>query len=134
MKSFQRRLAGCTAIALVMVVVSVYFYSAPKIALSQTELDLGTVPKGQKTYAALSLRNVGCRTLHILQVEALCECTIARIDKHELRPGEVANVQVQLDSTTLSGNVYRLISIQTDAPINSTVFIPMSCTVTDGIR
>jgi hypothetical protein len=107
----------------------VYAFSMPRVAVSPNKADMGMLHRGEKRAVSVSLRNSGHRTLRILKVDTMCECTTAEIGKRSLRPGESARIRICLDSSALSGKVDRLVCVKTNVLANGTIFIPVSCEV-----
>lgn len=106
-----------------------YVFSMPKVSISPSKVDMGTLHRGETRIVSVHLRNTGHKTLRILSVDTMCECTTADIGKRSLRTGESTEIRVRLDSSTLSGKVDRLVCVKTNALVNGTVFISVSCEV-----
>jgi len=70
--------------------------AAPRLELSATHLDLGTVSATQTVTGTVTLRNSGRAPLRIEATKASCGCTIAELGKHDFAPGEQADLKIKI--------------------------------------
>ena len=66
--------------------------------------------------AKIQIKNEGDELLKIDEVKPGCGCTTAPLDKNELKPGEVATLNVTFNINSYSGNVAKSISIRSNDP------------------
>jgi len=106
---------------------------APLLLVTQTEIDLGDMPKGSSADARFELRNAGNADLHILDVRTGCSCTIAKYDE-VIAPGEVGYVTATLMTETLNSRVSQGISLMTDDPTSPATFLLIRAQVVTAVR
>jgi LEA14-like dessication related protein len=92
--------------------------------------DWGEVtPKDSPLKAKVLLKNAGNQVLIIKEVKPTCGCTIAPISKDTLKPGETAEMSVQLNMKTYQGSVTKTIKIATNDPKNENARYYLKCFV-----
>jgi len=92
---------------------------APKLAIEETTHDFGRISKDQKVQATFKLTNEGESILKIRKAAANCDCTIANLDKEEIKPGKSIDMEVTFDSTGRRGNQQKSVTIYSNDPRNS---------------
>ncbi|MCX2740760.1 DUF1573 domain-containing protein [Pontibacter anaerobius] len=68
---------------------------SPRLAVGSTSHDFGKLEKGQKAVAKFLIRNTGRKPLVIKGVDSACNCVIYRTSKAEIKPGEVATLELR---------------------------------------
>lgn len=92
----------------------------PKAVLSETVVDLGTVPKGDKASHVFVIKNEGGSDLEITDVRPTCGCTVAQYDKR-IPPGGTGKVAAVIDTTTLNGPSSKSVLVYTNDPANAEI-------------
>jgi len=106
---------------------------APLLLVTQTEIDLGQVPKGSSAEARFELRNAGNADLRVLDVQSGCACTIATYDEL-IPPGGVGYVTATLLTETLNGQVGQGISLATNDPTSPSITLVVRAEVVTAVR
>lgn len=84
-----------------------------------TELDLGSVAKGEKARAQIPIRNLGGSTLTVLGISTSCGCTKAVLSSPEIGPGNEAVLHIEYDSGAHAedmGEIERYVFISSNDP------------------
>ncbi|MFT5724642.1 MAG: hypothetical protein ACI9JN_001761 [Bacteroidia bacterium] len=89
---------------------------APKLIVSQTEFDFGTMREGAVSTKRLELKNTGKTALKIYKVVTHCGCTTVDIEAAEIGPGESRTVELSFDSIFVSGLAQKEVTFFTNDP------------------
>jgi len=92
-------------------------FAAPVLVVSETEVSLGDVVRGEVRTTAFVLENAGDAPLEIGDIATGCACTVADVDR-SIAPGESGTLRVEVDTTTLRGDVGRVLQLTTNDPAN----------------
>ncbi|PTX14239.1 uncharacterized protein DUF1573 [Pontibacter mucosus] len=68
---------------------------SPRLAVGGTSHSFGNLEKGQKPVAKFLIRNTGRKPLVIQGVKSTCNCVQYRSSKPEIKPGEVATLELR---------------------------------------
>lgn len=90
---------------------------APKIELSETTWDFGTVWAGMPAEKEITIKNTGQGPLNI-SVRTSCGCTQAKKPKDILQPGESDTMKISYSTKKKPGKVSQTVTIQTNDPTN----------------
>ncbi len=90
----------------------------PRIVLSQTDWDFGTIWHGEKPSMKLQIRNEGSGVLKLVRVHPSCGCTTAEPSKSEIPPGDFSEVTVSYDSNGKFGAQTSSVAIFSTDPVN----------------
>lgn len=90
---------------------------APKIELSDTVWDFGTVWAGMPAEKEIMIKNTGQGPLNI-SVRTSCGCTQAKKPKDILQPGESDTMKISYSTKKKPGKVSQTVTIQTNDPTN----------------
>lgn len=74
----------------------------PRIQLSQSLHDFGTIKSTDKVETTITVRNAGGQALEILSVTTSCGCTKARLASAKLAPGEETALTIIFDAAAHS--------------------------------
>ncbi len=96
------------------VVVSIY--GPPIISVEQRVQDVGKVPTDSKVNTEFLIYNIGGKRLRIGDVETSCGCTLAKISKRAISPGDFTRIQVVMDTSLKLGPVRKKITVQSNDP------------------
>lgn len=76
--------------------------------------DFGQAKQGEILKHAFILKNESQKTLTIGDVTTSCGCTVSKVEKKKLSPGEATNIEVQFNTKGYSGGVQQYIYVTTD--------------------
>jgi hypothetical protein len=82
-----------------------------ELSVSHAEIDFGKLKIGEVAIRAIDVRNLGSRTLHLLEPERDCGCTRASLAARELAPGEQTTLEVELKAPLAPATVTKHVSI-----------------------
>lgn len=107
-----------TIALLLFVLATIAAVAQPKLEIIGGETyDWGKVkPKDMPLKATLKFRNDGNQLLTIKEVKAGCGCTTTKVDKEQLKPGEIASVDVSVNVPGASGALSKVITVYCDDP------------------
>ena len=104
----------------------------PKIEFDTRGYEFGKVIQGEMIRHEFVVSNSGDQTLHITDVHPGCGCTTAGIWPHELAPGQVGKIPIQINSQNLSGSIRKTVTVTSNAK-ESRVILEMSGQVVKSI-
>lgn len=90
--------------------------SKPVVRFEATTHDFGEVPQDRKVVHRWRYHNDGGAPLAILATRPTCGCTVSRVEKPELPPGESGILEVTFDPAGQEGSVRRTITVVTNDP------------------
>ncbi len=79
------------------------------------EWDFGAVQEGSIQKHFFALRNNTLKTINIKEVSSSCGCTITKVKKRVLAPGELTTIEVSFNSKGYSGPVQQYVYVHTDS-------------------
>jgi mono/diheme cytochrome c family protein len=91
------------------VVISVY--EPAMIQPDEVTHDLGEIPTDSHVEHTFYLYNVGGKPLILRKADASCGCTVVKLEKKTLLPGESTALKVNLDTSLKIGRVKKTISV-----------------------
>lgn len=101
---------------------------APRVELSTTSWDFGTVWQGEDVKTEVTIKNVGTAPLE-LKVKSSCGCTVASKPKSPLPPGASDTMTVRYDAKRRTGPTRQTITLTTNDPARQTVSLVVRGTV-----
>ena len=101
----------------------------PHLSLERSTLDLGTIYQGEVKTISLLIRNTGNSALTIRDVSSSCNCTIAKIQKREIPPTDVTNLEVSFNSAGSQGSLKKQVFLQTNDPASPSALIVLKIMV-----
>ncbi|MBM3255244.1 MAG: DUF1573 domain-containing protein [Candidatus Omnitrophica bacterium] len=96
------------------------------------EWDFGQVKEGELVRHTFLLRNKSRSILNIKQVSTSCGCTLSKVKKNVLAPGEVTPIEVAFDSKGYSGQIKQYVYAHTDSLDNPVIRFIMKGNVLKG--
>lgn len=96
------------------VVVSIY--EPPIISAEKRVLDVGKVQTDSKVHSEFLVYNIGGKRLRISKVETSCGCTLAKISKQAISPGDFTSIAVEMDTSLKIGPVRKKITVLSNDP------------------
>lgn len=88
----------------------------PKISLSPSRSELGTIYEGEIKTIRLVVANTGNEPLTIKTVETSCGCTSAKKPKPVLQPNESDTILVTFNSARFNGPITKHVTVQSNDP------------------
>ncbi len=89
---------------------------APKLTFDKTLYDFGNIKKGDKVTVDFKLTNTGKSDLNIRKVKANCGCTVSKLERDTLKPGESATLEVTFNSAGRRGIQQKSVNIFSNDP------------------
>lgn len=105
--------------------------SKARIKFLEDYWDYGSIPLNAVVVHDFPIKNEGTDTLLITAVKSTCGCTTAPLESDRIAPGEVTNLQVQLNTKKLHGLVKKFINIECSDPINPYMRISFKAIIND---
>lgn len=115
------RFNGRLTIAALAVLLAAPALAQPRIQLSETKWDFGTIWHGDKPTRTLIITNTGSAPLQLTRVQASCGCTAMQPAKMLLQPGEATEVVASYDSHGKQGPQTSSVTIFSNDPANPEV-------------
>jgi uncharacterized cupredoxin-like copper-binding protein len=89
---------------------------APRLTLSQSSYDFGTISEGELVKTDFTFTNTGKSPLNIRKTKANCGCTVSKPDKTTLAPGESSKITVTFNSQGRRGRQHKMVTIFSNDP------------------
>ena len=84
------------------------------LKFDKTVHDFGDVPEGETVRCRFKVTNIGSVTLKGMRVLAGCGCSSASVSKRQLKPGESADIYVEIRTTSYSGFIARRVIVDAE--------------------
>jgi hypothetical protein len=94
----------------------------------------GRMNRGAKMKHTFYFRNVGLRPLTLEIGEASCKCTISKLDRDSVMPGEVVPVTLEWEAKTGTAEFRQVAEIKTNDPEHETVRLQIEGYVDEALR
>ncbi|MGL4412410.1 MAG: DUF1573 domain-containing protein [Bacteroidales bacterium] len=94
---------------------------APLAYVETQSFDFGTIDEGQEVTHSFNLTNKGKRILLIRSASSSCDCTLLKLQKDSILPGESIPLTLYFNSKGKYGAQQRQIKIKTNDPQNSII-------------
>jgi len=105
--------------------------ATPHIALDSDRFDFGTVDEGVDLKHTFQVSNAGTGLLRLFSAYSSCGCTIAKIEKKQLDPGESTNITISVDTAMKQNKVTKTVSVCSNDAKTPVVTIFLSMNVKD---
>ncbi len=89
---------------------------APKLVFNETTHDFGKMKKDTRVSTEFIFTNTGKSELNIRKVKPNCGCTVSKLDKYTLAPGESGIMSVEFNSTGRRGSQQKSVVIFSNDP------------------
>jgi hypothetical protein len=96
--------------------------------------DFGMVEQGASIRHVFALKNTSRAPVQLRGTTSSCGCTTSDMDERTIRPGQLASVNVTLDTTKLSGKTTKTVIIRTSDPRTPAVLLALTGTVLTDLR
>ena len=107
-----------------LLAVFLVFLQLPRVKAQpeqDTTWDFGRIKFGEVAKHVFVYKNDSPVDLNIKGTNASCGCTVSKVDKQKLAPGEEANLEVAFNSLGYSGEVQQFVYMNTDSRDNPVV-------------
>ena len=117
---------------------TVIFFIALTTAISQPKIEIiggdtydwGEVDGNQTSLKAkVKIKNAGNEQLNITEVKPTCGCTTAPLDKNELKPGEIATLDITLRTGGSGNELSKTIRIMSNDPKEAQKVLWLKCKI-----
>ena len=95
------------------------YKNAPNLVIDKVMHDFGKIKLGDKVAYVYVLKNTGNSDLNIRTTKSTCTCTIAKLKKDTIRPGDSVELEVTFLSEGRRGNQQKSITIFSNDPRKS---------------
>lgn len=85
-----------------------------EIRVDKESFDFGAVKKGDVLHHKFKVKNTGSGVLRIENIIAYCDCTKGKASVTEIKPGETAEIDVELNTANLDGKQVRSVTVVTN--------------------
>jgi len=93
----------------------------PKFDFEEITFDLGTVQSGESVTHEFKFKNSGDKDLIISQAKGSCGCTQPEYPKNPIAPGDEGVIKVTFNSTGISGQITKNITLIANTTPNTKV-------------
>ncbi len=103
--------------------------NAAVIQFDASEIDYGTINKGDDPLRIIKFTNTGKSPLVITNCQGSCGCTVPECPKDPVMPGQTGELKVRYDTKRV-GNFNKTVTVKSNAS-NSTVYLKIKGVVLD---
>lgn len=93
----------------------------PKFDFEEITFDLGTIQSGESVTHEFKFKNSGDKDLIISQAKGSCGCTTPEYPKNPIAPGEEGVIKVTFNSTGISGQITKNVTLIANTTPNTKV-------------
>ena len=87
--------------------------SGPKMELSTTTVDFGTIEQDSDPFRTVTFTNVGTEPLIIKNAKGSCGCTVPTYEKAPILPGESSEIKIRYATNRL-GKINKTVTLMTN--------------------
>lgn len=98
---------------------------APKIVCDAPEFDFGEVEEGAIVQHDYIIKNAGEGPLEIKKAQPSCGCTVARIEKSIVPPGEETKITANFNTARRPGEVTKTIGVESNDPVTPNLVLTL---------
>lgn len=100
--------------------------TAPRLSISEMNVDLGNIKLKQASSREIGFTNVGKSVLEIRNIQGNCSCLLATVDKNHLKPGESGIIKITFTPEDRKGTQTKAVTIYSNDPQNPVQRITIS--------
>lgn len=101
--------------------IPVFCDAAAILSVDRREIDIGSIPQGEKVEQVFHFSNRGDTPLVIDQVKPSCGCTVAALSSSRVAPGAKGEIRTVFDSSRFSGEIHKSIYVTSNDPQQPTI-------------
>ncbi len=105
---------------------------APKLEFDKTIHDFGAIKENMSVKTEFVFINNGKSELNIRKVKPNCGCTVSKLDKYTLQPGDSSKMSVEFNSVGRRGNQQKSIVIFSNDPTAPSQRLTIKAKVSDA--
>ena len=102
----------------------------PEISIAEKEFNFGKLAEGVESRHIFKITNTGKKDLKLISATSTCGCTVPKIKKNLIAPGETADLEVIMDTSMKQGSVSKPVTITSNDPLHRKVVITLKAQVT----
>jgi hypothetical protein len=103
--------------------------TGPRIELTSTSLDLGTISDDKEIDTKIAFKNTGIATLEISNVKGSCGCTVPALTKKTYEPGESGEIDVKYSPKGKKGVQSVNVTISSNDPLQPTLNVALKAEI-----
>jgi|SRR3989339_1037859 len=107
-------------------------FSAPVMSIQNDLFDAGAIVQGDVVRHSYLFENKGDANLQISKVSASCGCTIAKVDRSLLKPGERGTLFVTFESAKFTGKVKKTVTLANNDRENPQALVTLAADVREA--
>jgi mono/diheme cytochrome c family protein len=104
---------------------------SPRIIIDPESYDFGTVDRGVWLKHQFAITNTGNAPLVLSRTYATCGCTLPKLNKSKLLPGETGALDVSVDTSMKQNRITKSVFVVSDDPLRPSVKVDLSMNVVD---
>jgi len=104
----------------------------PSIKLSKYNHNFGNIKQGEVLDLSIDVFNNGDSDLQINKIKSSCGCTAALMSSKLLQPNEKGELKIEFDTTNLTGQIARTITLFTNDPKHPTRVFTLIANIEEG--
>lgn len=108
--------------------------AAPHIVFSTLKHSWGEVKEETQLSTNIKVTNAGKKPLKILRTKASCGCTVTRLAKTTIAPGETVDMEITFDTRGRVGRESKTITVISNDPYHSNEVITVTADIYTGNR
>ena len=130
-RAYASLLRSLTLCFCLMVLVSGCNFGSrqPSIEVDQRKFDFGKVKEGTELKHGFTLKNGGTSNLKLYEAYSTCGCTVPKLSKNQLKPGESTILDVAIDTAMKQDKVTKTVFVSSDDPVHPVLPIDLSMDV-----
>ncbi|MDI1355515.1 MAG: DUF1573 domain-containing protein [bacterium] len=105
-----------TFAVLLLFSISLPAISQPKIVITDSKKNFGSVKRGTLVKNSYELENAGDQPLLITDMEVSCSCTSTEYTKQPILPGQKTTLVITFNTASVYGRQDRLVFLKSNAP------------------
>lgn len=105
---------------------------APRLTISGTDLNLGSLRAGAVVVREILLRNTGKKPLEIRSLVPNCTCLTAQVDGKSIAPGAIGKLTLNFSSGERTGRQNKSLLIYSNDPLNPVQRITLTTLISDN--
>lgn len=106
---------------------------APRVEVSEEEHNFGSMDGNGTGKHDFVFKNIGVKPLTLARGDTSCKCTLSKLEKTELAPGESAKVTLEWRGTGISGKYRQTATIKTNDPNRPLVTLSIFGEITHAV-
>src|SRR5262249_34358611 len=102
-----------------------------RIKIQPENYDFGTVDRGVWLKHRFLITNTGTTPLILNRTYATCGCTLPKLTKSKLLPGETGNLDVSVDTSMKQNRITKSVFVVSNDPVKPSIKVDLSMNVVD---